>query len=441
MQPETVDLVVEARWIVPVEPARVVLTDHAVVVQGGRILAVLPAADARFRYAPRETVDLAEHVLIPGLVNLHTHAAMTLMRGMADDIALMSWLNDHIWPAEMRHVSEEFVYDGTRLACAEMLRSGVTCFSDMYFYPRGAARAAVESRMRATLGMIVIDFPSPYASDAQDYLNKGLALRDELRNDAPLVNFCFAPHAPYTVSDKSLRQVAMYASELDLPVHVHVHETTEEIAQSLKEHHMRPLARLGELGLLGPGLIAVHAVHLERSEIELLAQHGCHVAHCPSSNLKLASGLAPVPALLAAGVNVGFGTDGAASNNRLDVLGEMRLAALLAKVTSGDPTAMPAWIALEMATIRPACALGIHSETGSLAPGKCADLTAVRLDSIEVTPCYDPVSHLLYAAGREHVSHVWVNGELAVRDGNLTHIDVPELQARAAFWHDRIKAA
>ena len=440
MGPETVDLVVEARWTVPVEPVRAVFTDHAVVVDRGCIRAVLPAAAARERYAPKSHVVLAEHVLIPGLINLHTHAAMTLMRGLADDLALMAWLHDHIWPAEMRHVSEEFVYDGTRLACAEMLRGGVTCFSDMYFYPRGAARAAVESRMRATLGMIVIEFPSPYASDAQDYLNKGLALRDEMRGE-PRLRFCFAPHAPYTVSDQSLRQIAMYASELDAPVHMHVHETDDEIVQSLKLHRARPLARLAELGLLGPGLIAVHAVHLERFEIELLAQHGCHVAHCPSSNLKLASGIAPVAALLAAGVNVGIGTDGAASNNRLDVIGEMRLAALLAKGSSGDPTALPAWRALELATIGPARALGIDAAVGSLTPGKCADLAAVRLDAIEVIPCYDPVSHLLYASGREHVSHVWIDGELVLCDGNLTQIDVTELQVRAAFWHDRIKAA
>jgi 5-methylthioadenosine/S-adenosylhomocysteine deaminase len=362
------------------------------------------------------------------------------MRGLADDLALMDWLNHHIWPAEMHHVSEEFVYDGTRLACAEMLRGGVTCFNDMYFFPRAAARAVTEARMRAALGLIVIEFPSPYASDAQDYLNKGLALRDELRSE-PLLRFCFAPHAPYTVSDQSLRQIATYAEELDLPVHMHVHETRVEIEQSLQSHGMRPLHRLGELGLLGPGLIAVHAIHLERSEIELLARHGCHVVHCPSSNLKLASGLAPISALLAADVNVGLGTDGAASNNRLDLFAEMRLAALLAKGISGDATALPAWQALELATLRPARALGLDNIIGTLTPGKCADITAVKLSSLELAPCYDPLSHLVYVAGREHVSHVWVNGELLVDDGNLTTIDIAEVQARAAYWHDRIKAA
>jgi 5-methylthioadenosine/S-adenosylhomocysteine deaminase len=436
---QAVDTLIEARWVLPVEPAHSVLTDHAVAVDGGRIVALLPGAEARAKYRPRNHVVLGEHALMPGLVNLHTHAAMTLMRGLADDLALMDWLNHHIWPAEMRHVSEEFVYDGTRLACAEMLRGGVTCFNDMYFFPRAAARAALDSRMRAAIGMIVVEFPSPYGSDAQDYLDKGLALRDELNNE-PLLKFCFAPHAPYTVSDKTFKQIATLIGELDLPVHMHIHETRHEIEQSLKQYNMRPLARLSALGLLGPGLIAVHAIHLERGEIDLLAQHGCHVAHCPSSNLKLASGFAPVGALLAAGVNVGLGSDGAASNNRLDLFAEMRLAALLAKAVSDDATALPAWQALELATIRPARALGLDSVIGTLQPGKYADITAVRLSGAELAPCYDPQSHLVYAAGREHVSHVWVNGELVVDNGNLTTIDSSEVQARAAFWQDRIRS-
>ena len=435
-----VDTVIDARWVIPVEPPGSVLADHAVVIADRRIVDVLPSADARTRYLPQQRVELGEHALIPGMINLHTHAAMALMRGLADDLALMDWLKRHIWPAEMRHVSDQFVYDGTRLACAEMLRGGVTCFNDMYFFPRAAARAAIESGMRAALGLIVVEFPSPYASDAQDYLSKGVALRDELRDES-LLSFCLAPHAPYTVSDKSLRQVSTYASEIDLPVHMHVHETAHEIAQSLHDHGVRPLHRLAELGLLGPGLIAVHAIHLERHEIDLLAQHGCHVAHCPSSNLKLASGFAPVHALFAAGVNVGLGSDGAASNNRLDLFAEMRLAALLAKGMSGDATAMPAWQALEMATLRPARALGLDGMIGSLIPGKLADLTAVRLTGLETSPCYDPLSHLVYVCGREHVSHVWVNGKLVVDNGNLTTLDTREVIARAAFWHDRLGAS
>ena len=436
---EPADTVIEARWVIPVEPARDVLADHSVVISGDRITAILPTVEARAKYQARQRFELAGHALIPGLINLHTHAAMTLMRGLADDLTLMDWLNQHIWPAEMKHVSEQFVYDGTRLACAEMLRGGVTCFNDMYFFPQAAARAARDAGMRAGLGLIVIEFPTPYASDAQDYLSKGLALRDELRNE-PLLSFCLAPHAPYTVSDKSLRQIATFASELDLPVHMHVHETVAEIEQSLKDHGVRPLQRLADLGLLGPGLIAVHTVNLEPREIELFAQHGCHVAHCPSSNLKLASGLAPVRALLAAGVNVALGTDGAASNNRLDMFAEIRLAALLAKGITGDATALPAWQALEMATLGAARALGLDSKIGSLRPGKFADLAAVRLDDIETSPCYDPLSHLVYAAGREQVSHVWVNGKLVLDDRQLTTIDTQEVIATAAYWRARIGA-
>ena len=436
---EPADTVIEARWVIPVEPARDVLADHSVVISGDRITAILPTVEARAKYQARQRFELAGHALIPGLINLHTHAAMTLMRGLADDLTLMDWLNQHIWPAEMKHVSEQFVYDGTRLACAEMLRGGVTCFNDMYFFPQAAARAARDAGMRAGLGLIVIEFPTPYAADAQDYLSKGLALRDELRNE-PLLSFCLAPHAPYTVSDKSLRQIATFASELDLPVHMHVHETVAEIEQSLKDHGVRPLQRLADLGLLGPGLIAVHTVHLEPREIELFAQHGCHVAHCPSSNLKLASGLAPVRALLAAGVNVALGTDGAASNNRLDMFAEIRLAALLAKGITGDATALPAWQALEMATLGAARALGLDSKIGSLRPGKFADLAAVRLDDIETSPCYDPLSHLVYAAGREQVSHVWVNGKLVLDDRQLTTIDTQEVIATAAYWRARIGA-
>ncbi|MCE9640472.1 MAG: TRZ/ATZ family hydrolase [Betaproteobacteria bacterium] len=436
---EPADAVIEARWVIPLEPARDVLADHSVVISGDRITAILPTVEARAKYQARQRFELTGHALIPGLINLHTHAAMTLMRGLADDLTLMDWLNQHIWPAEMKHVSEQFVYDGTRLACAEMLRGGVTCFNDMYFFPQAAARAARDAGMRAGLGLIVIEFPSLYAADAQDYLSKGLALRDELRNE-PLLSFCLAPHAPYTVSDKSLRQIATFASELDLPVHMHVHETVAEIEQSLKDHDVRPLQRLADLGLLGPGLIAVHAVHLEPREIELFAQHGCHVAHCPSSNLKLASGLAPIRALLAAGVNVALGTDGAASNNRLDMFAEIRLAALLAKGITGDATALPAWQALEMATLGAARALGLDSKIGSLRPGKFADLAAVRLDGIETSPCYDPLSHLVYAAGREQVSHVWVNGKLVLDDRQLTTIDTQEVIATAAYWRARIGA-
>ena len=433
------DTIVDAGWVIPIEPAGVVLDAHSVVITDGAIICVAPTAEVESTFVASKRVALPDHVLIPGLVNLHTHAAMTLMRGLADDKALMEWLRDDIWPVESHIVSAPFVYDGTALACAEMLTGGVTCFADMYFFPESAAQAALATGMRAAVGIIVIELPSPYASDAHDYLAKGLAMRDALR-DEPTLSFCMAPHAPYTVSDATLERVATYAAELDLPVHIHLHETREEIEQSLATHRVTPLQRLERAGLLSPALIAVHAVHLEAQEIGLLARHGCSVAHCPASNLKLASGVAPAAALISGGVNVGVGTDGAASNNRLDVLSETRLAALLAKGSSGDPTALPAHTALRMATLGGARALGLDALIGSLVPGKRADIAAIDLSAIELSPCYDPASQLVYAAGREHVTHVWVDGRLRVESRKLVGIDARELRLKALHWKDRIRA-
>ena len=425
------------RWLVPIEPADRVLTDHAVAVRDGKIAALLPAAEARQRFHDYEVVDLGEHILIPGLVNAHTHAAMTLMRGLADDLPLMRWLEEHIWPAEKRHVSADFVRDGTLLACAEMLRGGITCFNDMYFFPDAALESALEAGMRASHGIIVIEFPSTYAADAADYLRKGLDLRDRY-GDEPLASFTLAPHAPYTVSDTSFRQIATLAAELDLPVHVHVHETEHEVQASLTEHGVRPIERLRRLNLLAPNLIAVHSVHLTPEEIALLARHGCSVAHCPSSNLKLASGFAPIARLAAAGVNIALGTDGAASNNRLDLFEEMRLAALLAKAVAGDAQAMPAHAALRAATLGGAHALGLADRIGSITEGKAADLTAVALRGPELAPCFDPVSHLVYAAGREHVTDVWVAGEARVREGKLLSEAFTRLENRLSLWQNAL---
>ncbi|SCY41908.1 5-methylthioadenosine/S-adenosylhomocysteine deaminase [Nitrosospira sp. Nl5] len=435
--PVKVDTLLEARWIIPVEPARAVLHDHAIVIDQGLIKAILPTADAQLQFAPDERIALGNHALIPGLVNLHIHAAMSLMRGMADDLPLMEWLNKYIWPAETRHVDAGFVFDGTRLACAEMLRGGITCFNDMYFFPEASIQAVLNSGMRAAVGMIIIDFPTAYASDADDYLAKGLALRDDY-NHHPLLSFCFAPHAPYTVSDKIFSSVLTFAEQLDLPIHIHLHETDDEIRNSLKANGMRPIERLHKLGLLGPNLIAVHMVHLTGDEIGLVAQQGCTVAHCPSSNLKLASGHAPIAALLSKGVNVGLGTDGAASNNRLDMFEEMRFAALLAKGQSGRADVLPASQALQMATLNGARALGMEALIGSLVAGKAADITAVDFSSLELAPCYDPISHLVYAAGREHVSHVWVNGKILLSDGELTTLNEQELLVRTEFWRERM---
>jgi 5-methylthioadenosine/S-adenosylhomocysteine deaminase len=433
---QPVDLLIIPRWIVPVVPTGV-LANHVVAVKNGRIVDICAADTVPSRFAARETIELPEHVLIPGLVNLHTHAAMSLLRGFGDDMPLMAWLAGKIWPAEQKSVSADFVRDGSLLACAEMLASGTTCFNDMYFFPGATADAALESGMRAAVGMIVMDFPTAYASDAEDCLNKGLAVRDRYKGEEQ-VSFTFAPHAPYTVTDDALGRIAMLAEQLDVPVHVHLHETGQEIEDSLSRYKVRPLERVARAGLLSPKLIAVHAVHLLDSEIETLAKFGCHIAHCPASNLKLASGLPAVQKWLDAGINIGIGTDGAASNNRLDMFGEMRLAALLAKGVSGDATALPAAKALEAATLGGARALGMEAQIGSLTPGKWADMTAVNLGSLNTQPVFDPVSHLVYAAGREQVSHVWVGGELKYADGRLTSINLSDLKARLAYWRDKL---
>ena len=435
---QPIDTLIEARWVVPVAPRGVVHEHYAVAVDAGHIVGLLPISEANEPFAPRERVVLANSGLIPGLINAHTHAAMTLMRGIADDIPLMLWLNEHIWPAEARHVSPDYVYDGTLVACAEMLRGGITCANDMYFFPDASARAFLDAGMRAALGIIAFEFPSAYGSGPDDYLAKGLAMRDQYGEEA-LLSFCLAPHAPYTVSDKTFQRIVTIAEELDLPIHCHIHETLDEIDKSIAQHRARPLARLNALGMVSPHLIAVHAVHLTRQEIELLAENGVTVAHCPSSNLKLASGLAPVAALMTANVNVALGTDGAASNNRLDMFQEMRTAALLAKGVSGRAEAMPAESALYCATLAGAKALGIDHLTGSIEPGKAADLCAVSMADPIVLPCFDPVAHLVYVAGREHVEHVWVAGLAAVSHGRLTNPLLTGLEKRIILWHNKLR--
>ncbi len=434
---QTIDTIINARWVIPVEPDGKTLDHHSISVHGGRIVEVLPTSDAAKKYRASETVDLPHHALIPGLVNAHTHAAMSLFRGLADDLPLMDWLNNHIWPAEAKWISPDFVRDGTELAIAEMLKSGTTCFSDMYFFPDVTARACADAGMRACIGLIMIDFPSAWAQNADEYLHKGLNLHDELRN-SELITTAFAPHAPYTVSDGPFEKIRMYADELDIPVHMHVHETAHEVETSMAQRGVRPLTRLANLGLLGPRLIAVHMTQLLPVEIESLAQANVSVVHCPESNLKLASGFCPVHGLLKAKVNVALGTDGAASNNNLDMLEEMRIAALLGKGVSSDATAIPAHTALRMATHNGAKALGIEVHTGSLVAGKAADITAIDLSAISSQPVYDPVSQIVYTATRDQVSDVWVYGKRLLADHHLVTLDEAALRKKAVEWHDKI---
>jgi len=433
-----VDTLIHARWVIPVEPDHLVLEHHSIAISAGRIAAIVPTAQARTAYQAEAEIELPDHALIPGLINAHTHAAMALMRGLADDLPLMEWLNKHIWPAEGRWISEEFVHDGSQLAIAEMLRGGTTCFNDMYFYPDVVARAANHAGMRAVIGLIVVDFPTAWAQNPEEYLHKGIKVHDQFHGN-PLITTAFAPHAPYTVSDAPLEKVVMYAEEMDVPVHMHVHETADEVQQAITETGRRPLQRLTELGVVTPRLVAVHMTQLGDTEISAFAASGGHVVHCPESNLKLASGFCPVHKLLQAGVNVALGTDGAASNNDLDMFGEMRTAALLAKGVAGDASAVPAAAALRMATLNGAKALGLDTVTGSLEMGKAADIVAVNLGEIETQPVYHPISQLVYATGRDKVSDVWVAGRHLLKERRLTTLDESAILAKAATWRIKIQ--
>lgn len=438
MQNKRFDQLISARWIITVEQDGVVLENHAVAIADGRIAAILSPEQIAGADAA-ERIELGNHVLMPGLVNLHGHSAMTLLRGMADDKALMDWLQNHIWPAEGKHVSDEFVYDGALLAMGEMFRSGTTTINDMYFFHDAMARAGLQAGMRTFVGCSILEFPTAYGQNADDYIAKGLADAANYQGNE-LITFTLAPHAPYTVSDDTFRKVVALAEEHDMLIHCHIHETQDEVNGGVAEHGVRPLARLDKLGMLSPRLIAAHMVHLTDEEIALCAERGVAIAHNPTSNMKLASGIAPVQKLLDAGVTVGIGTDGAASNNKLDMLSETRMGALLAKVGTLNPVAVPAATAIRMATQLGADALHIGDKVGSVSVGKQADLIAVDLAQIETSPSFDPISHIVYAAGREQVSHVWVNGRNVLRERQLTTLDEADLKARADAWRVRILA-
>jgi 5-methylthioadenosine/S-adenosylhomocysteine deaminase len=433
-----IDTLIAARWIIPVEPDNRIWEQYALAVSAGKIVDILPQHEANEKYQADEIVDLDQHALIPGFINAHTHAAMTLMRGVADDLPLMEWLHRHIWPLERQWMGAAFVRDGTELAIAEMIRGGITCFNDMYFFPEVAAEQALQAGIRVCIGLIVVDFSSAWADNAEAYIDKGLALHDTLR-EQPLIRTAFAPHAPYSVSDDALERLRGLAQRLELPVHMHLHETRDEIDHSLERFSVRPFQRLQQLGLLGPSFIAVHMTQLLDAELDRVAELGVSVVHCPESNLKLGSGFCPVAKLLDAGINVALGTDSAASNNDLDLLGEMKTAALLAKGMAGNAAAVPAHTALRMATLNGAKALGIDPETGSLSIGKAADITAIRLDTLETQPLYDPVSQIVYAAGRDQVSDVWVAGRRLLQARTLTTLDQAAIIEKTTAWSARLR--
>ena len=434
---EACDVLIEAGWVVPVVPHGVVLANHAVAVVGGQIVALLPTDDARLRFEPREIVSRPDAALIPGLVNAHTHNPMTLLRGIADDLPLKVWLQQHIWPVEGAVMGPAFVADGVTLAIAEMLRGGTTCCNENYFFPDVQAATYRKHGFRARVGLPVIDFPTAWASSDDEYFDRAGEVHDQWRDD-PLIATAFAPHAPYTVNDANFERVRMLADQLDIPVHLHLHETAQEVQQSVDQYGQRPIARLDRLGLVNDRLIAVHMTQLTDAEIHLCAERGVSVVHCPESNLKLASGFCPVCALQRAGVTLAIGTDGCASNNDLDMFGETRTAALLAKAVADDAAGFDAPSALRAATLGGAKAMGLEHLIGSIEPGKQADLVCIDLSQLETQPLHNVVSQLIYACGRHQVSDVWIAGEHKLRQRVLADIDLDGVIANARQWRERI---
>ena len=439
LAPQACDLIIEAGWVVPVVPHGVVLVDHAVVVAGGRIVDVLPVAEARARFDAAETVSRPEAALIPGLVNAHTHNPMTLLRGVADDLPLKVWLQEHIWPIEGAVIGPEFVADGITLAIAEMLRGGTTCCNENYFFPDVQAATYKRHGFRARIGLPVIDFPTAWASSDDEYFDRAGEVHDAWRDDS-LVATAFAPHAPYTVNDANFERVRMLSDQLDVPVHLHLHETAQEVEQSVEQHGQRPIARIDRLGLLNDRLIAVHMTQLTEAEIHLCAERGVSVVHCPESNLKLASGFCPACALERAGVTLAIGTDGCASNNDLDMFGETRTAAMLAKAVADDAAGFNAHEALRAATLGGAKAIGFDHLVGSIEPGKQADLACVDLSALETQPLHHVVSQLIYATGRHQVSDVWIAGQPKLAARELVDMDMARIIANAKQWRGRIAA-
>jgi len=430
-------VLIHARYTVPVHPRDAVLEDHAVILNDDLITDILPIAEAQLAFPDAEVIRLPDHVLLPGLVNAHTHTPMTLLRGYADDMELHVWLKEHIWPAEQKFVGPDFVADGTRLALAEMIRAGTTCFNDMYFFPDTTVDVCLEVGMRASVGITIIEIESAWARDVDAYIEKGMKLWERFQSQS-LISFTLSPHAPYTVSDKTLDRVSALSKERGLPVHMHLLETEWEIKQSHQQHELHPLTRLSQHGLLNSKLQAVHMAQLSSGDIDLLADARVNIVHCPQSNLKLASGMCPLAQLLGAGVNVALGTDGAAANNDLDLLAEGQTAALLAKGITGDAKAVNATQVLEMMTINGAKALGMGDRTGSIEPGKQADLCALDLNAPETQPLHHVVSQLVYAASRRQFTDVWVAGKRLLQNGELMTIDIDAVLASARKWHSRL---
>lgn len=438
MSKNSVDLIIRAPWTIPVTPQSPILEDAAIAIRNGQIIEVGPSADIQLVYQAAEQVELTSHILLPGLINAHGHAAMSLFRGHAEDTELQAWLHERIWPLEARWVDADFVRDGTRLAIAEMLHSGITCFSDMYFFPEVAASEAKSAGMRAQVAFPVIEFANAWSQTSEEGVHKGLALHDLYRND-PHIHIAFGPHSVYSIQSADLDRILMYSEELDINIQIHLHENAAELATNRKLFGTSGVHHLHQHQLLSPRLQAVHMTQIEDEELVLLAENNVQVVHCPTSNAKLASGVCPVTDLIEAGVNVCLGTDGAAANNCLDLLGEARLASLMAKLRSGDAAALPAKTVLEMATINGAKALGLADRIGSLEPGKAADIIAVDISAPAQQPLYDPLAQLIHSNAGQRVSEVWVDGIRLMRNGALTQVDESAMFSSTAAWQQKIR--
>lgn len=436
---EKTDYIIHAKWVITCDEPNRILENHALAIKSGKIQAILPSKEALSTYPTTPHHHYSSHAIMPGFINCHTHLAMNAFRGLADDLELMDWLNNYIWPAEGQWVSEELVYDHSLLAMAEMLRCGTTCFNDMYFFLGATARAAELSGMRAHIGMTIIDVPTAWAKTPEDYFTKAIEFYQRYKHHERITP-TLAPHSTYTVSRENLIKVKGLADEYQLKTNIHLQEAPSEIENSLAKYKKRPLARLDEIGLVSPNLIAIHMTQLDDSDFAILEKAKPSIVHCPESNMKLVSGACPVDKLNKLGINVALGTDGAASNNDLDMISEMRSAAFLGKMTANDPKALSADTALKMATIHGAKALGIDHLTGSLEPGKAADFIAIDLEQIETQPLYHPLSQVVYAASRNQVTDVWIAGKHLLKDRKLTTLDEKELLIKAKTWRKKIKS-
>ncbi len=433
---QNIDMIIHARWILPMSADPAVLENHSIAIAGERIVGILPTGIAKQQWRAAQELQRHDHVIMPGLVNAHAHTPCNLFRGLADDLPLMDWLKNHIWPAEGLILNPESVADFMYMAILELLRGGVTCFCDHFFFHDTAAKVVKETGVRANIALWIGNVPTVWGKNEAEYFAKAENTLNASTPD-PRISWSLGPHSPYMVTPEAFKKIKNLSEQFNIPIHLHLHETQAEIDESLAKYGKRPIEWLNELGLISPKLIGIHMTQLTPQEIELVAASGMSIVHCPESNLKLASGFAPIHELLSAGVNVAIGTDGAGSNNDLDMFGELQTAALLCKGLSRSPTALPAYQALQMATIQGAKAFGLDHEIGSLESGKVADIISVDLSSYLTQPVYNPISHLAYAVNRLQVSDVWVAGKQLLNKGEFTEMDPQEIIRKSQHWVEK----